>query len=507
MFKWRSTTRKRRQTAVLGALALILIILLTAQQHSNREAVPGYYRLSSESTSSPLGLRSAQFWKILHQLILNNDPHCKKKPDLVVPRNPRIAYDPEHAHSRPDVLWMDGADVSRMKSAHANFVKDIRSLPTSLVLLTVLAISLGMLRKTQCTLPVEVFLDRPSPRTDEFCAKVFPSLNADCRYFSDIFAEADTNVKLNTYQYKIFSILFSSFEDVLLLDSDAWPVTNPEPLFHSLPFTDSGLVLWPDFWYASESPYFFHIAKISSPPTLDARPATESGEILYSKSKHCLSIMLATYYNFYGPEYYYLLQSQGGPGQGDKETFAWAATALNEEFYFVKQPVRSFGRHDSSGEYIGTAMIQFDPVNDFFHNARLPVTLKDPNEVAHPGPVTVASPPKPLFIHANYPKFDPYTIFDDSISAVQTPTRDTNGKLVRCWMPKADALETFGVDIEKSFWETIQETTCVSFAKLWQDGSRPEKHVLEQLRKRNTQVCEKVKSHYTEVFGNDLNKS
>lgn len=413
---------------------------------------------------------------------------------------------------------MDEADVSRMKSAHANFVSDIRSLADSLVfkagskgivttasegLLAILAISLRMLRKTQTNLPVEIFLNRRSPYTDEFCSKVFPALDASCRYLSDIFTEADTTVNLNTYQYKIFSILFSSFEDVLLLDSDAWPVADPEPLFRSLPFTRVGLVLWPDFWYASESPYFFDIAKISDPPPLNTRPSTESGEILYSKKKHALSIMLATYYNYYGPDYYYILQSQGGPGEGDKETFPWAAAAVSEDFYFVKQSVRSLGKHDSNGEYIGTAMIQYDPVQDFFYNADAKLQhqpLRDPHDVAHPVAGQKSLPPKPLFIHANFPKFDPYTIFNDEIRGVHTPTKDSNGKLVRCWMPREEAIELFGFDVEKRFWEAMEEAACGDLLGLWLGGGRPDRSSLEQVRKRDMQICEKVRNYNKVVF-------
>lgn len=517
MLKWQHTRRNKRSFLTFVVIVLFLIVLFGDRQDAESRTIAGRIHEPSlyQRSFNPLLSQHAQLWRSLHQLILNNHPHCNKKPDLVVPRNSHVSYNAGTDHPRPDVLWMDEVDISRMKSAHSNFVTDIRALPNTLVftpgkkgivttasegLLAILAISLRMLRKTQCSLPVEIFLNRRSPYTDEFCARVFPQLGAECRYLSDIFEQADTNIHITTYQYKVFAILFSSFEDVLLLDSDAWPVTNPESLFHSLPFTDSGMVLWPDFWYASESPYFFDIAKIMNPPLLNARPATESGEILYNKPKHALSIMLATYYNYYGPDYYYLLQSQGGPGQGDKETFPWAATALDEDFYFVHQPVQSLGRHDSTGEYVGTAMIQFDPVQDFFYSAKLPLApVKDPNDIAHPT-VPITSPPKPLFVHANFPKFDPYTIFNDQVSGTHTPTMDSNGKLVRCWMPKDDAVALFGFDVEKRFWEAMQEAACGDLVGLWLGGGRPDKAAMEQVKKRDMLVCERVRDYYAAVF-------
>lgn len=528
MLKWKPTRRKRRHYALFGALAFVCILVFTVHHHgtigqTSAQNAPMAY----ERTYNPLIPQHARLWKSLYGLILNNNPQCLKQPDLVVPRNPEIPYDPDHNHPRPDVLWMDEADISRMKAAHSNFITDIRSMPIDLgynagsrgivttaseSLLAILSISLRMLRKTGTNLPVEIFLNRPTPYTNAFCSKVFPRLDAKCLYLSDIFLAADTFVDLSTYQYKVFSILFSSFEDVLLLDSDAWPISNPEPLFHSLPFSDTGLVLWPDFWYASESPYFFDIAKIAHPPSLMERPATESGEMMYSKSKHGLGIMLAVYYNYYGPEYFYLLQSQDGPGQGDKETFPWAAAAVGEPVYFVHHPVGSLGRHDSNGEYIGTAMIQFDPVQDFFalsqQNFRQPAV--NPEEIAHPDPAlqkpAATERVKPLFVHANVPKFDPITIFDDEIKGVHTPTRDSDGRSVRCWVNKADSIELFGFDLEKSFWETIQEAACGDLLGLWVAGGKPDRYALEQVRKRDQVTCDRVKKYYKEVFENDSKK-
>lgn len=456
--------------------------------------------------------------------MINNRPRSNKKPDPVIPREPDLTYDPEHRHPRPDVLWMDEADIERMRAAHSNFVADIRTLSEPLAYnpgtrgivttasqssLAILSISLRMLRKAESTLPVEIFLNSPSPYTETFCSQVFPRLNAECRYLSDIFSAAETSVHLNSYQYKIFAILFSSFEDILHLDSDAWPITNPDSLFHSLPFTDTGMVVWPDFWYPSESPYFFDIAKINNIPPLNARAATESGEILYSKSQHARSIMLAAYYNYYGPDYYWILQSQGGQGQGDKETFPWAATALGEEFYSVKHPVGSLGRHDSNGEYIGTAMVQYDPVADFFASQaemeRKP-PIKNPEDIAHPETPMIKkpSPIRPLFVHANFPKFDPYTIFDDEIKGVHTPTRDSNGSWVRCWGPIDEATALFGFDLERRFWEAMEEAACGDLLGLWLGGGRPDRGSLDAVRKRDMLVCEKVRKYIQTVFDDKI---
>lgn len=450
--------------------------------------------------------------------MLNNNPQCENRPELVVPREPHITFSSDHDHARPDVLWMNEADLTRMKSAHTNFVNDIRSMTAkpaynvgtrgivttaSDELLITLTISLSMLRKTGSDLPVEVFLDKPSQYTEDYCSRILRPLNATCHFLTDIFLAAQSSVDLHSYQFKIFSIIFSSFEDVLLLDSDAWPIAKPDHLFDSLPFTDSGLVLWPDFWYPSESPYFFEIAKIENVQPLNQRPATESGEILYSKAKHSKSLMLATYYNFYGPEYYYLLHSQGGPGEGDKETYVWAATALGEDFYFVKQGVSSLGRHDSSGDYIGTAMVQFDPVQDYSWNDKMPARriIKDSFEIAHPAEMKpTPTSPKPLFLHANHPKFNPYAIFDKDEKYIHEPVQDLNGEWVRSWLSREEAIQFFGMDIERSFWKTIHEGTCDTLRGIGLPIDTYDKAGSDVIRQRDRRVCEKMDEYLKQVF-------
>lgn len=508
----------------------------------------------------------AVLWRSLFDLILNNDPRCSKKPELVVPQTMRLPYHPDRPRRRPDVLWMDQFDVERMKVAHANFVSDLKALPSSLAhkpgtrgivvttaesLFNVLAVSLHMLRKTSSDLPVEIFLTKPTPYTENYCLRVFQPLGARCRYYSDVFDLAGTKIKPNAFQYKVVSILFSSFEQVLFLDPDAWPLADPEALFHSLPFTESGLVFWPDFWYMSESPYFFDVARITAIPDLDERPATETSVMLYDKTKHANSLMLAAYYNYYGPEYYYLLQSQGGEGQGEKETFVWAATALNEPYYFVHQPVRALGHHDSLGEFIGTAMTQADPIIDFFHTTStaqsgrrrnlnppsqrilpnkdhsdspspLSPTLPEPISHSHQ-PHSKSSYPrytssssgsssniytsKPLFIHANIPKLDPTTVFDHT-----APTHDSNGTHVRCWISEPDALKTFGFDVEKRFWTAMQQVACQDLPAL---NHNTEHGLLSRLAAKTTgqhrqkqkqdktalKACDDVKAYTRAVFG------
>ena len=406
-------------------------------------------------------------WRNLQLLLIQNDPKCSP-PERIDISDISWGFNGDLHSERPQRLRMSAEDIESMKTTHANFVKAISTLNAPKLRykrgtrgivttaggkhLPILAISLRMLRRTGSTLPVEVLMASRDEYEPATCDVILPSLGATCVVLSDILdaVPLPSNYDIKKYQYKIFSILFSSFEDVMLLDSDAFPVHDPATLFSTEPFLSKGLVLWPDFWYSTESPYYFEISA-TTPPPLQSRASTESGEMLYSKSKHATSILLATYYNFYGPDYYYPLLSQGAPGEGDKETFQAAALALNLPFYKVRDYVRAIGVVDPvEDSFHGNAMVQSDPISDF----RSSTDLSSHSSQAPKSP--------PFIIHANYPKFDPATIFDDysTDATLKSPTKDPDGNFWRVWGGSEDIMNTFDTDIEQDFWREVQWVAC-----------------------------------------------
>src|SRR6185369_13685961 len=52
---------------------------------------------------------------------------------------------------------------------------------------------------------------------------------------------------LNGWEIKPYAIIHSSFKEVLLLDADNVPVLNPEFLFRTPEFLDTGAIFWPDY--------------------------------------------------------------------------------------------------------------------------------------------------------------------------------------------------------------------------------------------------------------------
>lgn len=278
-----------------------------------------------------------------------------------------------------------------------------------------------MLRRSGCKLLVEVLVDSPSEYNATICEDVLPSLNARCRILSDIYNTATAVMPLKSYQFKIFSILFSTFQNVLFLDADAFPAHDPTHLFTNAPFTTHGLVTWPDFWAMGASPHYHHIAGIPEVPRA-TRLSTESGQLMLDKAKHSESLLMMVYYNYYGQDYYSPLLGQGGAGAGDKDTFLPAAMAVDAPFCQVRHPILALGRfhRKREGDFHAAAMAQANPIVDYNYKTPhqshvytqvewLPEDTSNGRKdqkvmgVAQ-GPYTKA---RPFFLHCSMFKFDP----------------------------------------------------------------------------------------------------
>lgn len=108
-----------------------------------------------------------------------------------------------------------------------------------------------MLRFLGCTLPIEVWMlsKEIPPRGPlyDLLARQGVTLRST--------AFLDDNPELRAvlmgsggFQFKSVSLMFSSFEEVLLLDADVSAVQDPSSLFDVPVFKNTGLVLWKDLW-------------------------------------------------------------------------------------------------------------------------------------------------------------------------------------------------------------------------------------------------------------------
>ncbi|RLV93685.1 Alpha-12-mannosyltransferase MNN24 [Spathaspora sp. JA1] len=258
-------------------------------------------------------------------------------------------------------------------------------------------VSLRILRENNSRLPVEVIVPNEKDFDHEFCHHILPSLNAKCKIMTHYLPKGFMD-KVGGYQLKNIALLVSSFERVLYIDADNIPVKNPDVLFVNKPFTNKHLVLWPDLWRRSTSPTFYDIAGISVDENARTRnsytrgdprgvnddmtklsyhdfkgaipeASSETGQILINKKVHLKTLVLAMYYNYYGPDFFYPLLSQGAAGEGDKETFIAAAHKLDLPYYQVQEFCREFGPIETkSNKHDIYAMGQFDPVIDYIQS-------------------------------------------------------------------------------------------------------------------------------------------
>ena len=424
------------------------------------------------------------FWREFAPLLAAAVPDCPK-PERKDSAKPQGFGD--KPTDRYDLLSMPDGDVQKMKAAHEKFQSGLKGKAAELIYtpgtrglvttaggpyLPVFAVSLRMLRRTGTTLPMEVFLANQEEYESYICDHVFPKLNAKCVVLSDILDAVSHPITISHYQYKVFAMIFSSFEEVLFLDSDAFTLHNADQLFTSEPFTNHGLVTWPDYWASSASPIYYKIAGQPIPP-LSIRQSTESGEVLLNKKNHAKSLLLATYYNYYG-SHYYVLFSQGAPGEGDKETFIAAADVLNETFYQVAEPVKAIGHFTSNGWH-GSAMVQFDPMEDYNLTQHGIWRNKDRD---HAG----TSPPRPFFLHVNFPRLNSAKVFDQA-----EHTTNLKDEHQRLWQGE-NIIPMFGEDIEKQVWEEVKWVSCELEHKFetWKDIPG---------------LCDRATKHLQSLFG------
>ena len=383
-------------------------------------------------------------------------------------------------------LEVSETEKTRLHNKHRQYVRELRKLVlprgtyTGSGIVTVAGgkytlmalLVIETLRSTGTTLPVEVFIPPDTqPRETEaaFCDELLPQYNAKCIYIDDILSrDMIDKFEFKGYQFKSLALLASSFENVLFLDADNFPIKPLDNIFDEEPFTSTGLVLWPDFWRRTTNPVFYDITDLQVDRTRRVRnsvddltplgvynppdynlgdvpfhdlegampdPSTESGQIMVNKNKHLGTVLLSLYYNVNGPNWYYPILSQRAAGEGDKETFIAAAMFYGLPFYQVKTPVGVEGyfhpivetdedgnEHRKTGDFRGVAMLQHDFVQDYemYQMAGQNVSMEYPiPEYATYDPYYTVnqfvtdyfgadfrSMADTMFVHANLPKFD-----------------------------------------------------------------------------------------------------
>lgn len=432
-------------------------------------------------------------------------------------------------------LIVSNGDIAKLKKSHTRYVEALgglvlpkgsykgRGIVTvgggKFSLMALLVVK--TLRNLHTTLPVEVFIPPSDEGETELCDEVLPRYDAKCIFLSDILPESSSkNFEFTGYQFKSMALIASSFEDVLFLDADNFPVKSLDQIFDQDPYQSTGFVLWPDFWRRTTHPVYYDIAGIEVDQTKRARycfddltPAevytenlndlsavpfhdlegsipdvsTESGQLMISKSRHLGTILLALYYNVNGPSWYYPIFSQRASGEGDKETFLTAAVFYGLPFYQVKSSTGVEGYHKPKNEgFRGVAMLQHDLNQDYaryktaanaiaakYHTS--PTIQFDRSYSLHEFQKTYFGTSEPnypkevdvMFAHSHAPKFDPYTLWKNQDLIYQ-------GKHIRSYT-SLSKINYFDLELEN--FRAMNQYLCVkrtSFKYLDQNVARLE---------------------------------
>lgn len=255
------------------------------------------------------------------------------------------------------------------------------------------------IRATGSTLPIELFLPAKSDYEKAFCEKI-TEYNAKCNLLDQDFGRwVLLKFSVTGYQYKMLGILTSAFENVIYVDSDMFPVKKLDYLVDSQLYKEKGLLLWPDAWARTINPKFYQIAGVEVKENkvrqskYDIKraerekkqlselefnfhnsnfhdfegtipnPTLEAGILVVNKSTHWKTLLLALYYNVYGPHIYYPLLTQGSAGEGDKETFIAAAHVMGEAYFQTKKQFQWVGYvSEAENKFVLKALGHFDPV-------------------------------------------------------------------------------------------------------------------------------------------------
>lgn len=449
------------------------------------------------------------FWSRLVSSLTDARPQTKET--IVIVKGSGVSEEDIHSDGPIDRV-RPNADVQRaLTSAHAIFVEEARNLgeelpyagkampktgrgsalwtaaemtgttPSRGIVMTaggryvgMALASILMLRRAGSTLPVELFLDGDGDYEATLCETVLPRLGATChvmeRYW-EAMGTADMSADDNDgagsgqpfvfshFQFKVFSMLFSSFQQLIFLDADCWPVSSPDALLAAEPFASRGLVTWPDLWRPTAAPVLYDIMGLPHdlPAVREVQNAkgrsSESGMLFFDKAVHAGSLLMAVYYNVFGPDYYYPLLSQGAHGQGDKETFVHGALVMGRPFYAVHTPVQVLGR-TVNGTYFGAALRQADPSEDW----RL---AGSPGLGVAPTDLPKGTGAATAFIHHSLAKINMRTL-DSPDLARSLYARDKDGLLSRLWGTAASLRAAAGYDVERAMWDIVRASACGS---------------------------------------------
>lgn len=213
--------------------------------------------------------------------------------------------------------------------------------------LTCAWVALNIAKRNGFSLPVEVF-HLGEKELQPLWRKVFKERFGDQVTFIDARDKARNEFpvrRLNGWECKPFSLLWSSFEEALFIDCDNVVLINPEELFEWAEYKSKGVVFWPDFGRLKQDRMIWEICGVS----YKDEPEFESGQIVIDKRRHWKPLILTMWLNEHADFFYEHVH-------GDKETFHMAWRKLEIEYAMPSQRIHALTctmcQHNFKGEIV-----------------------------------------------------------------------------------------------------------------------------------------------------------
>ncbi|CAI5714877.1 unnamed protein product [Peronospora effusa] len=214
--------------------------------------------------------------------------------------------------------------------------------------------SVRSLRALGCMLPIEMWYKTSETNVEHPLLQLMvEELNVSLRVIDDPLATG--------FYTKLYAIFYSAFDNVLLLDADNFAVRDPNYLFDTHEFLETGAIFWPDFWKPSNT--IFNVQKHSYVWEFFGLDYVdmfeqESGQVLINRRMHYKALNVLMYYGFSLPRTYETMQLVWG----DKDLFRFAWLKSNSSFYMIPGPPGSAGtKHADYDLFCGVTMVQHDP--------------------------------------------------------------------------------------------------------------------------------------------------
>jgi FkbM family methyltransferase len=215
-----------------------------------------------------------------------------------------------------------------------------------------------MLRHLGCDLPIQLWYQGLN-ELDDTMKSLVRKLDVQCIDAEECRQTSPCN-RLTGWVLKPYAIINCPFKEVLLLDADNVPISNPIALFEDTHFKDLGAIFWPDYGRFAPSRAVWEIFGVP----FHNEQEFETGQIVVDKQKCWNALLLTMWYNANSHFYYSYVY-------GDKDTFHLAFRKLGQPYAMVRHRIRSLSgtmcQHDFDGKRI------------FQHRNRAKWTLNEEN--------------------------------------------------------------------------------------------------------------------------------